>query len=234
MVGAPGAGKGTQAALLSERLGIPHVASGDLFRDNIKRGTPLGKKVKQYLDAGALVPDDLTITMIARPAGRVRCARGRHPRRLPAHSPAGRGARPDARTSGAAASPRRCTSTSTATSSSAGCPAAGCAPSRPTTSTTQVAKPPKTVGRVRYRRRPALPARRRQARDDQRPARAAAAADVRGGRLLRRQRRAQHGRGRPAHRRGHRGADARDRAVQPGARVGERQRSQAQSQRRPP
>ena len=44
MVGAPGAGKGTQAALLSERLGVPHVASGDLFRDNIKRGTALGKQ----------------------------------------------------------------------------------------------------------------------------------------------------------------------------------------------
>jgi adenylate kinase len=64
MVGAPGAGKGTQAALLSERLGVPHVASGDLFRENIKRGTPLGTKVKKYLDAGALVPDDVTVAMI--------------------------------------------------------------------------------------------------------------------------------------------------------------------------
>jgi adenylate kinase len=65
MVGAPGAGKGTQAALLSERLGVPHVASGDLFRDNIRRETPLGKKVKSYLDRGALVPDDVTVQMIA-------------------------------------------------------------------------------------------------------------------------------------------------------------------------
>lgn len=65
MVGAPGAGKGTQAALLSERLGIPHVASGDLFRDNIKRGTPLGKKVKGYLESGTLVPDSLTVQMIS-------------------------------------------------------------------------------------------------------------------------------------------------------------------------
>lgn len=65
MVGAPGAGKGTQAALLSERLGIPHVASGDLFRDNIKRGTALGKKVKGYLESGALVPDTVTVQMIA-------------------------------------------------------------------------------------------------------------------------------------------------------------------------
>lgn len=65
MVGAPGAGKGTQAALLSERLGMPHVASGDLFRDNIKRGTALGKKVKGYLESGALVPDPLTVQMIS-------------------------------------------------------------------------------------------------------------------------------------------------------------------------
>lgn len=65
MVGAPGAGKGTQAALLSERLGIPHVASGDLFRDNIKRGTALGKKVKGYLESGALVPDSATVQMIS-------------------------------------------------------------------------------------------------------------------------------------------------------------------------
>ena len=64
MVGAPGAGKGTQAGLLSQRLGITHIASGDLFRDNIKRGTSLGRKVKKYLDAGALVPDDITIAMI--------------------------------------------------------------------------------------------------------------------------------------------------------------------------
>ncbi|MEO6349410.1 MAG: adenylate kinase [Candidatus Limnocylindrales bacterium] len=65
MVGAPGAGKGTQAALLAQRLGVPHVASGDLFRDNIKRETALGKKVKKFIDAGALVPDDVTVQMIS-------------------------------------------------------------------------------------------------------------------------------------------------------------------------
>jgi adenylate kinase len=64
MVGGPGAGKGTQAMLLSEKLGLLHLSSGDLFRDNIKRATPLGKKVKQYLDKGALVPDDVTVGMI--------------------------------------------------------------------------------------------------------------------------------------------------------------------------
>jgi adenylate kinase len=64
MVGAPGAGKGTQAAALAKRLGIPHVASGDLFRGHIRRGTALGKKVKSYLDRGALVPDDITVEMV--------------------------------------------------------------------------------------------------------------------------------------------------------------------------
>jgi adenylate kinase len=64
MVGGPGAGKGTQASLLAQKLGLLHLSSGDLFRDNIKRETPLGKKVKGYLDKGALVPDDLTVQMI--------------------------------------------------------------------------------------------------------------------------------------------------------------------------
>lgn len=65
MVGAPGAGKGTQAALLSDRLGLPHVASGDLFRSHIRDGTALGKKVKSYIDRGALAPDSLTVQLIA-------------------------------------------------------------------------------------------------------------------------------------------------------------------------
>lgn len=65
MIGPPGAGKGTQAALLAERLGLVHVASGNLFRDHIARQTQLGKKVKAYLDSGALVPDELTVQLIA-------------------------------------------------------------------------------------------------------------------------------------------------------------------------
>jgi adenylate kinase len=64
MVGGPGAGKGTQAMLLAERLGLMHLSSGDLFRDNIKRQTALGKKAKTYMDKGALVPDDMTVAMI--------------------------------------------------------------------------------------------------------------------------------------------------------------------------
>jgi adenylate kinase len=65
MVGGPGAGKGTQATRLAERMGLLHLSSGDLFRDNIDRGTPLGRKVKSYLEKGALVPDELTIQMIS-------------------------------------------------------------------------------------------------------------------------------------------------------------------------
>ncbi|CAN5819252.1 adenylate kinase [soil metagenome] len=76
MVGAPGAGKGTQAARLAEQLGFPHIASGDLFRDNIKRQTPLGRKAKAYLDKGALVPDDLTVQLIAARLAKADAAEG--------------------------------------------------------------------------------------------------------------------------------------------------------------
>jgi adenylate kinase len=64
MIGLPGAGKGTQAALLSKRRGLIHVSSGDLFRDNIERQTELGKQVEAILKSGALVPDDVTIAMM--------------------------------------------------------------------------------------------------------------------------------------------------------------------------
>ncbi len=63
-MGAPGAGKGTQAQILREEFGLPQVASGDLFRDNLKRQTPVGQLAKQYMDKGELVPDDVTIDMI--------------------------------------------------------------------------------------------------------------------------------------------------------------------------
>ncbi len=64
MLGAPGAGKGTQAKKIAERFGIPHVSTGDIFRANIKNQTELGKKVKKIIDAGQLVPDELTIGML--------------------------------------------------------------------------------------------------------------------------------------------------------------------------
>jgi adenylate kinase len=76
LLGAPGAGKGTQAKLLAQALGIPHVSSGDLFRDNLGRKTELGLLAKQYMDRGALVPDDVTIRMVAERLGRPDCAGG--------------------------------------------------------------------------------------------------------------------------------------------------------------
>ncbi|MEU8519737.1 adenylate kinase [Streptomyces sp. NBC_01216] len=63
LVGPPGAGKGTQAAFLAKNLDIPHISTGDLFRANISQGTELGLKAKAYMDAGDLVPDEVTIGM---------------------------------------------------------------------------------------------------------------------------------------------------------------------------
>lgn len=76
MLGAPGAGKGTQARLLSEAIGVPQVSSGDIFRENLKNETPLGLLAKQYMDRGALVPDDVTISMVMDRISRPDCARG--------------------------------------------------------------------------------------------------------------------------------------------------------------
>lgn len=63
LVGPPGAGKGTQAAYLAKNLAIPHISTGDLFRANISQGTPLGQKAQEYMRAGQLVPDEVTIGM---------------------------------------------------------------------------------------------------------------------------------------------------------------------------
>lgn len=64
LLGPPGAGKGTQAAILSGKLGIPHISTGDLFRANIGEGTPLGLEAKSYIDAGKLVPTEVTARMV--------------------------------------------------------------------------------------------------------------------------------------------------------------------------
>ena len=64
MLGAPGAGKGTQAKMIAEKCGIPHISTGDIFRANIKQGTELGKKAKEYMDKGLLVPDELTCDLV--------------------------------------------------------------------------------------------------------------------------------------------------------------------------
>lgn len=76
MLGSPGAGKGTQAKMISQEMGLPHVSSGDIFRENIKNETELGKKVKAIMDAGELVPDDVTIAMIKDRLSREDCAPG--------------------------------------------------------------------------------------------------------------------------------------------------------------
>lgn len=60
-MGPPGAGKGTQAVRITEKYGIPHISTGDIFRDNIKRGTELGKKAQEYTSKGELVPDELVV-----------------------------------------------------------------------------------------------------------------------------------------------------------------------------
>ena len=64
MLGAPGAGKGTQAKKIAAKYNIPHISTGDIFRANIKEGTELGKKAKTYMDAGELVPDDVIIGLV--------------------------------------------------------------------------------------------------------------------------------------------------------------------------
>lgn len=64
MLGAPGAGKGTQAKMLADRYGIPHISTGDIFRANIKNNTPLGQKAKSYMDKGQLVPDELVVDLV--------------------------------------------------------------------------------------------------------------------------------------------------------------------------
>ncbi|MEU8896824.1 adenylate kinase [Nocardia sp. NPDC048505] len=64
LLGPPGAGKGTQADLLSDKLGVPHISTGDLFRANISQQTPLGREAQKYMDAGDLVPSDVTNRMV--------------------------------------------------------------------------------------------------------------------------------------------------------------------------
>jgi adenylate kinase len=76
LLGAPGAGKGTQAVLLSRDLNIAHISSGELFRDNIRNQTNLGKLAQQYIDRGELVPDQVTIEMVRDRLSRSDCERG--------------------------------------------------------------------------------------------------------------------------------------------------------------
>lgn len=76
MLGAPGAGKGTQAKKIAEKYEIPHISTGDIFRLNIKNGTELGKKAKEYMDQGLLVPDELVVDLVVDRLGNEDCKNG--------------------------------------------------------------------------------------------------------------------------------------------------------------
>jgi adenylate kinase len=76
LLGPPGAGKGTQAQIISEKLDLPHISSGDIFRENLKNETELGKQAAIFVNRGELVPDDLTIAMIRERLSRPDCANG--------------------------------------------------------------------------------------------------------------------------------------------------------------
>jgi adenylate kinase len=76
LLGPPGVGKGTQAEILAEKTGLPHISSGDLFRENMKNDTELGRRAKSYMDKGELVPDDVTIDMVRDRLSREDCSKG--------------------------------------------------------------------------------------------------------------------------------------------------------------
>jgi adenylate kinase len=76
ILGAPGAGKGTQAAFLAQKFNVPHISTGDIFRSNIKNSTELGLKAKEYIDKGLLVPDELTISIIRDRLSKEDCKNG--------------------------------------------------------------------------------------------------------------------------------------------------------------
>lgn len=76
MLGAPGAGKGTQAKMIASKYEVPHISTGDIFRANIKNGTELGMEAKKYMDQGLLVPDELTVRILLDRVAQADCANG--------------------------------------------------------------------------------------------------------------------------------------------------------------
>lgn len=76
MLGAPGAGKGTQAKMIAAKYEVPHISTGDIFRANIKNGTELGRKAKEYMDQGLLVPDELTVDLVIDRLSQEDCKKG--------------------------------------------------------------------------------------------------------------------------------------------------------------
>ena len=146
LVGPPGAGKGTQAAFLAKNLSIPHISTGDLFRANISQGTDLGKQAKSYMDAGDLVPDEVTIGMAKDRHGAAGRRERLPARRLPAQRLAGRGAGRDAASARASSWTRCSTWRSPRTRWSSASRAAASAATTARTSSTSTYKPPKTEG----------------------------------------------------------------------------------------
>ena len=76
MLGAPGAGKGTQAQMIADQYKIPHISTGDIFRENVKNGTELGMEAKKYMDKGELVPDELTVRILLDRVAKDDCRNG--------------------------------------------------------------------------------------------------------------------------------------------------------------
>ncbi|MDE6748811.1 MAG: adenylate kinase [Lachnospiraceae bacterium] len=76
MLGAPGAGKGTQAQMIADKYDIPHISTGDIFRENVKKGTELGMEAKKYMDHGLLVPDELTVKILLDRVAQADCKNG--------------------------------------------------------------------------------------------------------------------------------------------------------------
>jgi adenylate kinase len=76
LIGPPGAGKGTQAAMLSREMGIPHISTGDMLREAVASGSEVGRRAKRFMDSGGLVPDDVVVSIVSERLGRPDCARG--------------------------------------------------------------------------------------------------------------------------------------------------------------
>ena len=96
LLGPPGAGKGTQAKRLEQSHGLVQLATGDMLRAEVRSGTALGRRVKEVMESGELVSDDIVVETIEGRIAAPEAANGVDPRRLPAHRPAGPGARRDA------------------------------------------------------------------------------------------------------------------------------------------
>ena len=186
LVGPPGAGKGTQAQFIASHFAVPKISTGDIFRANVSEGTDLGLEAKKYMDAGDLVPDEVTIGMVKDRLSHEDAARGLPARRVPAHRAPGRGPRRDAGRAGRR--PRR--RARAGRRRRGGRASAVGAPDLPSVRP-RVAPRLRPAGRrrrLRPLRRRAVPARRRQRGHHPAPARGLRRPDLAADRLLRRPR----------------------------------------------